>query len=468
MKSIFNFWKKNEITHPDALSSDVIKAYNSSRSIKQKKHICHAPFNNMYFNTEGHIAVCWLTFNNPVVYTEKKTLREIWQDAKLNSLRQNVKENNLQAGCGTCEKHLKEGNFVNVLARAYDNDYALTDYPSIMEFELENVCNLACTMCNGMLSSSIRKDREKLPPLVSPYGEKFIEELKEFIPHLKEARFNGGEPFLIKTYFKIWDLILAINPAVKITIATNGSVLNARVKDYLKRGNFHLNISMDGFSKEIYESIRINGNHAKLHENFEWFRDYCNENDRTLCIMINPMRQNWWEMIDFLNWCNKHSVHLWFNSIIRPEDQAIWNLSASELQNIYTTLHKAEILPNINTSKNIYDYNVKTYRNLVEQQIKTWWEEAISRENEEGPRINTRETFHSKVNASDSLSSSDKERLLSSIDALAKKLDNSKTPLDTFYTSIGKTDLSKLLKYTEEKSTSELISLFESHSNNSH
>jgi MoaA/NifB/PqqE/SkfB family radical SAM enzyme len=255
-----------------------------------------------------------------VHYTEEKTLNELWNDVKFSSLREHIKNNNLQHQCHTCHKHIKEGNHVNVLSKAYDNDYPLTEYPSIMEFELDNTCNLACTMCNGMLSSTIRKDREMLPPLKSPYGKKFMEELRSFIPHLKEARFNGGEPFLIKIYYDIWDMILEINPEIKVTIATNGTVLNNKVKNYLNRGNFHLNISMDGFSKNIYESTRLNGDFDKLIQNFQWFRDYCHQKKKTLCIMINPMRQNWWEMPDFVNWCNENSVHLWFNTIVRPEN----------------------------------------------------------------------------------------------------------------------------------------------------
>ena len=366
---------------PDALPADVVRDYERSRTIRNKEHICHAPFNNLYFNTEGHVAVCWLTFNDPVIYSEDRTLWEIWQDTKFKSLRDHVAHNDLHYGCRTCEKNLLNGNFVNVLAKAYDSDVPLGDYPSIIEFELDNTCNLGCTMCNGMLSSTIRRDREGLPPLKSPYGQKFIDELRDFIPHLSEARFNGGEPFLIKTYWPIWEMILEIKPEIKVTIATNGTVLTSKVKDFMRRGNVHLNISIDGFTAETYESIRIGGNFKRLMKNLDWFAEFCNANDRTLCIMINPMRQNWWEMPLFLNWVNQRNVHLWFNTIQRPEDQAIWNLPAATLQEIHETLAAAEIAPRPSgTDAGRYDYNVKTFNNLVHQQIKDWWHEAQERE----------------------------------------------------------------------------------------
>src|SRR5690606_11457428 len=121
-KKVSSFFSLGE---PDS----AYERYNNSRIISQKKYICHAPFNNLYFNTEGHVAVCWLTFNNPVIYSEEKTLKEIWNDVKIQSLREHIKNNDLQFLCNTCDKHIKEGNFVNVLARAYDNEYPITDYP---------------------------------------------------------------------------------------------------------------------------------------------------------------------------------------------------------------------------------------------------------------------------------------------------------------------------------------------------
>jgi len=235
------------------------KQYYASRTIKEPTYLCHAPFNNMYFNSLGDVANCWLTFNDVEQYDESRSIRDIWFGEKFTKLREAIKAYDLDYKCQTCKHYLETGNHVNVLAKAYDNDFPITPFPSMLEFELSNVCNLECTMCTGLLSSAIRKNREKLPKLKSPYGDKFIEELREFIPHLHEARFNGGEPFLINIYWKIWDAIIELHPKLKMTIATNGSVLTDRVKNYLARGNFHINLSIDSLDKDIYAAIRVNG-----------------------------------------------------------------------------------------------------------------------------------------------------------------------------------------------------------------
>ncbi len=370
---------RDEFADPE-LTQQTVNDYNRTRSVGDRSLLCHAPFSNMYFNTEGHVALCWKTFHRYEVYSEDRTLMEIWNGPNFKQIREGVRQHALDYGCAECKKHLLEGNYVNVLSKAYDNEHLHPELPTIMEFELSNRCNLGCTMCNGNLSSTIRKDREMLPPLASPYGDKFVNELRGFIPHLREARFNGGEPFLIKIYYDIWDEVLRLNPGLRMVIATNGTVLTRKVREYMDRCNFHFNISVDGLSPETYESIRVGGNFAQLMENIGHFRDYCRANDRNLCIMVNPMRQNWWEMPDFVNWCNANDMHIWFNTIVRPAEQALWSLPADELRKIHHTLSAAKVpMPSAGRGA-IHRYNIQTYRNLVDKQIRIWLEEAEDRE----------------------------------------------------------------------------------------
>ena len=191
---------------------------------------------------------------------------------------------------------------------------------------------------------------------------------------------------------------MAINPAVKMTMATNGSVLNSRVKDVLTRGNIHLNISMDGFSKETYESIRVGGNFERLMKNLDYFIAFCADHNRTLCIMVNPMRQNWWEMPDFVNWVNTQNIRIWFNSIIKPEDQSIWALSPEKLQEVYDTLNAATINPKPSLcSQEVYEHNVSTYTNLVHNQIHNWLIDAHRQEESSSDSLPTDKDFVSLI-----------------------------------------------------------------------
>ena len=67
---------------------------------------------------------------------------------------------------------------------------------------------------------------------------------------------------------------------------------------------------------------------------------YCSDGKRSLSVMVNPMRNNWWEMINFIEFADKHGVNLWYNTILYPEQYALHNLPSKELKNIYDTLTK--------------------------------------------------------------------------------------------------------------------------------
>jgi MoaA/NifB/PqqE/SkfB family radical SAM enzyme len=148
-------------------------------------------------------------------------------------------------------------------------------------------------MCNGNTSSSIRQNRDKLPPLPTPYDDAFVEQLKEFIPHLKEAKFFGGEPFLIHSYFQIWDVMMELNPAISIFVITNGTVLTEKVKELLHKGNFEMAVSIDSIRKERYEYIRKNANYESVMQNLDYFNDYIKSKGKTMSLSFTTQRENW-------------------------------------------------------------------------------------------------------------------------------------------------------------------------------
>jgi len=357
------------------LSSATVAAYNAARGKPNASHLCHAPFTNMYFNVHGDCAPCWLTFLEPDSYPAK-SVHDIWFGEKFQAIRSHILNYDLTHKCSVCLKNLQTGNYTSVLARAYDiNDIA--KYPAMLELEVANTCNLECVMCIGELSSSIRRNREKLPPLQSPYDDAFADQLEEFIPHLRELRFNGGEPFLIDLVYKILEKTERLNPKVKVVIATNGTVLNNRVKNVLNRHNIHINLSLDSLTPEIYETIRVNAKFHRVMEHVLFYREYTKANHRTMCLMVNPMRNNWHEMPEFIRFVNRQDINIWFNTIHRPVEWAIWSLPADELKHIYHTLASVSFEK---PQTGIAAYNLGIYKNLVEVQIKNWWREAQERE----------------------------------------------------------------------------------------
>lgn len=373
------------------LTPHQIKDYNLKRQqLDANRNInlispCVAPYNNMYFTTEGQVAPCWLLVGYIDQWSSKKSLNDIWNGEKFKSYRENLKDGVFNEACKVCKEKIESDTWP--LAIAYD-EFSVKDYPTLLELELSNQCNLECIMCEGRLSSGIRKNRDKLPPLPMIYDDSFIEQLKEFIPHLEELRFNGGEPFAQKIVYDICMLASKIKPSLKINIATNGTVYNKQVKEILDKCNIHLNISIDSLEKENYESIRINGNFDSLMNNFKIFNQYCKENNRVLSVMINPMRNNWWEMPNFVKFAKENLVHIWFNTIHHPEHLGIWNLPVHELVDISNTLKESvnDLKPETDDQFMLFG-NWEKFDHFVNKQIKSWIDKQLLREQRNNKRI---------------------------------------------------------------------------------
>ena len=327
---------------------------------------CNAPFNNMYITLQGHVSPCWKLPGNCDKWSHDRSLMDIWRGEHFQKYRDSLKQNQFINRCMECKKEIDDG--VWPLAKAYQK-FAVRDMPSLMEIELSNQCNLECIMCNGNLSSGIRKNRDKLPPLPQIFDDTFNEQMREFIPHLDELRVNGGEPFAQKILLDLLDIVAEIKPDLKVNIATNGTVYNKRVQGILDKCNIHLNISIDSLIPKRYEEIRVNGKFDKLMINFEIFKEYCHTNNRSLSIMVNPMNMNWDEMIDFVRFTHLHGCNLWYNTILYPTHTTIKHLPYKKLVEILNFLkHDIEDVKNYKNARVAY--------NLIDQ-IENWCLDAM-------------------------------------------------------------------------------------------
>jgi radical SAM protein with 4Fe4S-binding SPASM domain len=322
---------------------------------------CNAPFNNMYITLRGDVAPCWKLPGLCDKWSKDRSLMDIWKGEKFQTYRDALKQNKFLNRCQECKKEID--NDVWPLAKAYEN-FPVNTMPSLMEIELSNQCNLACIMCSGNLSSAIRKN-EGLPPLPQIFDDTFIEQMKEFIPHLTELRVNGGEPFAQKILLDLLDAVAEIKPDLRVNIATNGTVYNKRVQGILDKCNIHLNISIDSLIKERYEKIRLNSKFEVLMKNFEIFKSYCLNNNRKLSIMVNPMNNNWDEMIEFVKFTDVHNCNLWYNTILYPKHLSIKYLPGPEIAKIIEKLQEKLL-----EVKNMRNYHVAEH--LINDQFVNW------------------------------------------------------------------------------------------------
>ncbi len=325
---------------------ETIKLYNLGRKQEDAGILCHAPFNNLFFGNRGYVMACCFNKLHVLGRYPENTLEEIWNGPEAQILRSAIAKGDLSKGCQGCMSILENGNFGGIPAAVYDKHPVGGLYPTRMEFELDNTCNLECVMCSGEYSSSIRERRERKPAVVSPYDEKFLSQLDAFIPHLHSAQFLGGEPFLIPVYFEIWERLMALNPAIRISVQTNGTILNAKVKRVIENLRVALSVSIDSLDEEAYSKIRVNGDLGRVLANIEYFAQYVKQKQTGMSFSFCPMKQNWAEIPAITAFANKYDASVFFNTVFYPADCSLMNLPATELQEITQYLQQVTLPEN--------------------------------------------------------------------------------------------------------------------------
>ena len=328
--------------------------YDTTRDFSAKKFrsACYAPFTALFFDTSGRVRVCCHNARYCVGDISKETIDAIWRGEKIRILRNALVKYSFDCGCEFCEWRLSSGRFSSLSMKAFDQ-FPVTElapvWPQIMEFSISNSCNLECTMCSGIASSAIRAHREKLPPLPKVYHDAFFVELEKYLPHLKRAKFLGGEPFLQSECFRIWNMMINQHLRTLCHVTTNGTQWNARVENVLAKLPFGIALSMDGFTKRTIESIRVHAVYETLMENFRAFRAYTRANKTCLTLTFCLMRQNWQEFGEFCAFAEEWQCPVFVNTVRTPAEFSLYTLSRSELNRIVTSMEReqATLLPRI-------------------------------------------------------------------------------------------------------------------------
>lgn len=167
----------------------------------------------------------------------------------------------------------------------------ISKLPLRIQIELCNFCNAGCTHCG-----TLYMDKK---------GEIMDFSLfKKIVKELKKEDFNGeilpffrGESFLVPNIIDYLSLLRKEVPKSKIIIYTNGSRLNEKLNEQIIKNNLlnEIVFSIDGGTKESFESIRKN-------------------------ISFDDVKVNFRNFLDIRNKLNKNEPKVLINMVITPEN----------------------------------------------------------------------------------------------------------------------------------------------------
>lgn len=325
------------------MKAELRRGYDAGRDLDHQPFpaACYAPFVSLYLDQRGQVSVCGVNRLRPVGDLATSSLRAIWEGARVAEVRQALRDYDLGAGCDRCRVEIEAGNLRGVQSLGFDRFRAAEAprWPRRMEFALSSACNLQCVMCSGEFSSAIRANREHLPPRRSRYGDLF-EQLRDFLPHLEQARFLGGEPFLVPEYLRIWDLMIEVGSSAECNVTTNGTQLGPRVRRILDRLPFSIGVSVDGVRRRTVESIRRGASYDEVMANVAAFRRYTRERGTSLSLTFCLMRPNWREFAEYLAWADELDCPVYVNTVHQPAALSLLRLDADELAPIVEHLEE--------------------------------------------------------------------------------------------------------------------------------
>jgi len=145
--------------------------------------------------------------------------------------------------------------------------------PTRLWIEPTNRCNLRCIMCPN-----------SNPPEDAKYGDmsmelyrKVIDEASKFVVDIN--LFARGEPLLCGNIF---DMIRYANSkGLRTRLETNATTLNKdRSRELINSGLNFLSFSVDGYTKEVYDKIRVGGDFDKTTRNIMDFLTFKKESGK--------------------------------------------------------------------------------------------------------------------------------------------------------------------------------------------
>jgi len=340
---------------------------------------CYAAFNHLRLNRWGAIHPCCFSDKRQDWKKGENSLKNYWFEGLNKQYQKSFLNNDLHPGCLICKNRVEANDLSPIIE--YDQnmgddrlEHALNpnSWPKIVEFEISNLCNLECEMCHAGLSSKLYMGRDKdiihtrpdVYDLPNVYDNdenlnSLIEEFKEFIPHLREIRFVGGEPFAHKGMFKIAKVIADLNRNCSLQVCTNGTVYNKKVEEICKNNNLRLTISIDSVLEEEYKQIRIGAKYQDTYNNIQKLKGVLGSDKIT--VNATFMSVNAENIDQFFLYAIENNFRTFVNVYIREwrehtKDWSLYNLSRdakdTSIEKLKAILNQLDLLNETHKSHN--------------------------------------------------------------------------------------------------------------------
>ncbi len=165
------------------------------------------------------------------------------------------------------------------------------EFPSQINVDLTNICNLECAHCKYPLLS--KEAGFKMEKVSVELNRKMVDEVSQFGQGITQyIRYTGdGEPLLHPNMVEILHYATSYSKT-SVTLTTNGTLLNDKLcKEIMSIDLALIDISIDAYSQETYEKIRRKGNFATVCANVRNLIDLKKKINATTKIVVSFVEQ---------------------------------------------------------------------------------------------------------------------------------------------------------------------------------
>ncbi len=359
--------------------------YDKSRPDARERTLraaCYAPFLSMDFDATGGIRLCNHSHTAIAHMSEDLSVLDVWRGESYKFYRSEMRAYVLDdVNCKHCVRQAATGSGEHVFATEQFDRWANDDknppYPKKLIFRLNNTCNLACVMCDGMTSSRIRKERDNLPLTPARYGERFFKDMEEILPHVERVEFYGGEPFLVKEHIRIFEILEKVNTKCTIYVNSNTVSLHPKAKRFLETLNFKtFAVSMDAVNPELHAEIRVGLRSDLFFSNFEYLRDLRARRGLDIMLNVTEHRKNWFELPEVFRFAEEKGVYLHINTCIHPHNVTLYTLPSDQLRYILGFYEEERdiLVSEYPSMRNLsrYDFLMSLIRSEIDSRTPDW------------------------------------------------------------------------------------------------
>jgi MoaA/NifB/PqqE/SkfB family radical SAM enzyme len=301
--------------------------------LRDSKTFCIYPWIHLHAYPTGEAyPCCHAEMAYPVGNARYKTLEEIYRDAPMRGLREDMLNERPNPACGRCYEQEESGFFSGRRSankhhghhvKRIDDDRFQMSY---WDIRFSNLCNLSCRSCGHIFSSSWYQDQAKLAggdwkdrnQVLNYAGRTETDMWEQLVPHLdyvEQIYFAGGEPLMMEEHYNILDE-LERRGRFDVRLIYNTNFTHTRLKDrtvfdYWKRfKNVAVGASLDAMGPRA-EYIRKGTNWDQVERNRRLMQETCPNVDFYISPTLSVM--NAWHLPDFhRDWVDR--------GLIRPQD----------------------------------------------------------------------------------------------------------------------------------------------------